>query len=53
MQDAKKPELLTVKQAAELFQVTPQTIRRWIKSNLLKCIRIGKKYRIVPDFQVT
>ena len=46
MQDAKLPELLTVKQAAKYFKVHSLTIRRWIKSGALQYIRIGRKYLI-------
>ena len=46
MQDAKLPELLTVKQVAEYLKVSTQTIRRWIQADVLPCVRIGKEYRI-------
>jgi len=46
MQDAKLPELLTVKQAAKYFKVHTLTIRRWIYAGTLQHIRIGRKYLI-------
>jgi excisionase family DNA binding protein len=49
MQDAKLPELLTVKQAATLLQVSVWTIRRWINAKCLTSVRIGKEYQIVRD----
>lgn len=43
------PELLTLKQASELLQVHPNTLRAWDKKGLLKAIRIGvrglRRYR--------
>ena len=49
MQDAKLPELMTVKEAAEYLRVSEKTIRRWVDDNLLDGIRIGYEYRIVRD----
>jgi excisionase family DNA binding protein len=37
------PELLTLKQACELLQVHPNTLRNWDKSGTLKAIRIGQR----------
>lgn len=34
-------ELLTIKQVATIMNVTPQTLRRWDKSGLLKAVRVG------------
>lgn len=36
-----QPEYLTLKQACELLQVHPNTLRNWDKNNTLKAIRIG------------
>lgn len=33
---------VTVKKAAETYQVNPSTIRRWISQEVLSAIRIGK-----------
>ena len=37
------PELLTAKEAAEIFRVTPLTIKRWIKRGKLPAIRINTR----------
>ncbi len=43
------PELLTLKQASELLQVHPNTLRAWDKKGVLKAVRIGirglRRYR--------
>ena len=49
MQEATRPALMTVKEAAEYLHVSTQTIRRWAEENLLDYVRIGKEYRIVKD----
>lgn len=36
-------KLLTIKQAAELLNVTPLTLRRWDRKGILKPIRIGTR----------
>jgi excisionase family DNA binding protein len=35
------PDYLTLKQACELLQVHPNTLRNWDKNGVLKAIRIG------------
>ncbi len=35
------PELLTLKQASELLQVHPNTLRNWDNNGTLKAVRIG------------
>lgn len=37
------PELLTLKQACELLQVHPNTLRNWDKNGTLKAVRIGER----------
>jgi excisionase family DNA binding protein len=39
-------ELLTVKQVAELLQLHEMTIRRYIKSDKLEAVRIGRNVRV-------
>jgi excisionase family DNA binding protein len=39
-------QLLTVEQIAAEFQLTPQTIRNWIKSGALPAIKVGHVYRV-------
>jgi excisionase family DNA binding protein len=40
------PQLLTVPQVAERFQVTAQTIRNWIGHGTLPAIRVGRAFRM-------
>jgi excisionase family DNA binding protein len=35
------PEYLTIKQASEILQVHPNTLRNWDKNGMLKAVRIG------------
>ena len=42
-------KFLTTEQAAELLNVHPNTILRWIKSGKLPSSQIGKQYRIPRD----
>lgn len=37
------PEYLTLKQASELLQVHPNTLRNWDKQGVLKATRIGNR----------
>jgi excisionase family DNA binding protein len=37
------PELLTLKQASEILQVHPNTLRDWDKKGILKAVRIGQR----------
>ncbi len=39
-------ELLTVKEVAKKLKISEVTVRRWIKKDKLKAIRIGRDYRI-------
>ncbi len=43
------PELLTLKQACEILQVHPNTLRQWDEKGILKAVRFGarkdRKYR--------
>jgi excisionase family DNA binding protein len=40
------PELLTVPQVADRFQVTAQTIRNWIDQGVLPALRVGRAIRV-------
>lgn len=45
--DSMQPqEWLTVDQSAQLLQLNPMTILRWIKAGKLPASKIGKSYRI-------
>jgi excisionase family DNA binding protein len=48
MPDAPKP-LLTVKQAATVYQVTERTIRTWVAKGAVPSVRVGGSRRILPD----
>jgi excisionase family DNA binding protein len=39
-------DLITVKEAAQELRVSPVTIRRYIKSGRLRCIRLGRTIRL-------
>ncbi|MBW4061010.1 helix-turn-helix domain-containing protein [Candidatus Saccharibacteria bacterium] len=41
MEQVKSPEYLTIRQACELLQVHPNTLRSWDKKGVLKAHRIG------------
>lgn len=41
--------LMTVDQVAEIFAVTPATIREWCKSGKLKAIKPGKSWLVHRD----
>lgn len=47
------PEMLTVRQVAERYGVTPDTVWRWIREERLEAIDIGptgrKRYRISTE----
>ncbi len=43
MSQKELPELLTLKQACELLQVHPNTMRNWDKNGTLKAVRIGQR----------
>lgn len=42
---------ISASEAADIAQVDPETIRRWIRKGLLNAWRFGERgrYRIVPD----
>ncbi len=37
------PDLLTAKEVAKIFRVTPLTIKRWIKKGKLSALRINSR----------
>lgn len=45
----KYPPLLSVNEVAEILDVTPNTVRRYIHSNLICAVRVGKLLRIPKD----
>jgi len=42
-------ELLTVSEAARELRVSPVTVRRYIKSGRLRCVRLGRAIRLRRD----
>lgn len=42
-------KMLSTKQVAELLNVSPRVVQQWCKDNKLKCIKIGKSYRIYDE----
>ena len=49
MHEAKLPDLMTVKEAAEYLSVTERTVRNLANDNLIDYVRVGQEYRIVKD----
>jgi excisionase family DNA binding protein len=43
MQNTTIPELLTLRQACELLQVHPNTLRNWEREGKLQAVRIGTR----------
>ena len=44
--------LLTIRDVADICDVSTKTVRRWIKAGELPAIRLGRQWRIVPrDFE--
>lgn len=37
------PEILTMKQASELLNCHPNTLRKWENQGIIKCFRFGKR----------
>jgi len=37
---------LNVREVADLFRVSPKTVRRWIKAGTLPATRLGRDWRI-------
>ena len=44
-----KPEFYTVQQLAEMFSCSVYTVRRWIKSGRLECLRVSHVIRVTPQ----
>jgi excisionase family DNA binding protein len=48
MQKTRPEQLLTIEDVAELFQVSPKTVRRWILAGELAAAKLGNQWRIRP-----
>jgi len=46
-QNSKETKLISLREAARILGVNPQTLRRWDKVNKLKAVRVGddRKYK--------
>ena len=42
-------EMLTIKQAAEVLDMSTRSIHRYIKSGKLKAFMVGNKWRFLPE----
>ena len=42
------PELLTARELAQRWHVSEKTLRRWMASERLPCIRVGRLVRFEP-----
>lgn len=49
----KKPHICTIDQLSEETSISAYTIRRWVRSGILKHIRSGRKYLINYDVFMT
>ena len=38
--------MLSLRQVADLFSVTRQTVLNWVKSGYIEAIKVGRQYRI-------
>lgn len=46
------PKLYSVRDVAEMFDVDPESVRRWIRAGELKASKVGRGYRISrPDLR--
>lgn len=45
----KVPVVLTIPQCAKVYNLSPYTLRRWVKTGVLNAIRSGKKIFINTD----
>lgn len=45
----KLPELLKIDKVSKILGMHPKTIRRYVRNNQLKAVKIGKEYRINVD----
>ena len=41
--------MLTIKEAAEMLDLSTRTINRYIKEGKLKAFKVGNKWRFIPE----
>lgn len=46
MNEKQKPTMYTLSEVADLFRVTKESVRRWIRSGKLKASRAGREYKV-------
>lgn len=51
MTELNVPQFYSVKAVAEVFGVTPYTVREWCKNGTLEAVQPGKEWRI-PESEV-
>ena len=44
-----KKKLLTIEEVAEVFGLSPKTVRHWLWTGKLKGIKIGGSWRVRPE----
>lgn len=42
------PRLLTLSEVAAYFRVNPKTVRRWVATRRIPCVRLGTRLRFDP-----
>lgn len=45
----KYPEILNVTDVAGILGVSPNTVRKLIKENTIRAVKVGKRYRITKN----
>lgn len=44
--------LHTVKEVAEIFEVDPETVRRWIRRGKIKYVKVGERFIRIPRKEI-
>ena len=37
------PDVMGIREAAEILRISPITLKRWANKNKIKCVRVGKR----------
>lgn len=51
-QQKRLPEAISIQRVAELLDVHPMTIRRWIKRGIIKAYRVGPQIVRIPRSEI-